>query len=152
MTEGGSDEVRLPATAPLHDTRRSALVDGLGAWQVGERVVTPRTLRNWLDLPAFAAAFKERCKGILETATSALSGATEGAVEALRRNLTCGKAAAEIRAAVGILDHAFKATELLDLMKRLEELERRGTPPNGSITGPDTMRDNGHVAEPETTP
>src|SRR5262245_38137876 len=89
--------------------------------------VNPRTLRNWLDQPAFAAAFKERCKRILETATSALSGATEGAVEALRRNLTCGKAAAEIRAACGILDHAFKATELLDLIKRLDELERRGT-------------------------
>src|SRR5262245_58038729 len=57
--------------------------------------VAARTLRNWLRDPAFAAAFKDRCRAVLDTATSALSGATEGAVECLRRNLTCGKAAAE---------------------------------------------------------
>jgi hypothetical protein len=122
--------------------------------------VTERTLRSWLAQPAFAAAFKDRCRAVLDTATSALRGATEGAVECLRRNLTCGKAAAEIRAAVGILDHALKTVELLDLMKRLDALGdalERGssgrTPPlNGSIGGPDPMRNNGHVAEPETPP
>ncbi len=83
-----------------------------------------RTLRVWLKTPMFAAAFKDRCRAVLDATTSALSAATADAVQTLRRNLTCGNAAAEIRAAAAILDHAYKAAELLDVAKRLEELER----------------------------
>ena len=115
--------------------------------------VTERTLRNWLREPGFAANFKDRCRLVLDTATSMLSGATEGAVETLRRSLTCGNVAAEIRAAVGILDHALKAAELLDIIKRLDAVERGRTAPlNGTIARPDIMRDNGHATKPETTP
>jgi hypothetical protein len=45
------------------------------------------------------------------------------AVEALERNLDCGHPGGEIRAALGILDHAVKAVELIDLAERVEELE-----------------------------
>ena len=50
--------------------------------------------------------------------------ATGQAVAALQRNLTCGHPGTEIRAALGILDHSVKAVELIDLMTRMEELER----------------------------
>jgi hypothetical protein len=113
--------------------------------------VTTRTLRNWLAEPDFAAEFKERCRIVLDTATSMLSGATESAVECLRRNLECGKAAAEIRAAIGILTHAFQAAELADVVERLDELERRLesrlTPSNGSTAGVESLR-NGNEHEP----
>jgi hypothetical protein len=117
--------------------------------------VTEKTLRNWLSQPDFAAEFKARCKGVLDSATSLLSGATESAVECLRRNLECGKAAAEIRAAIGILDHALKTVELLDLMKRLDALEeaiKRGQtlPLNRRIV--DTNGDNGLASEHQGTP
>jgi hypothetical protein len=97
----------------------------------------------WLDQPDFAAAFKDRCRHILDIATAALSGATEGAVATLRRNLDCGKPAAEIQAARGILDHAAKTIELLALMQRLDELEHRLIPPTGTVAIPTR---NGHAS------
>jgi hypothetical protein len=83
-----------------------------------------RTLRVWLKTPIFAAAFKDRCRAVLDNATSILSAATSDAVATLCRNLNCGIPAVEIRAAAAILDHAFKAAELMDVVKRVEELER----------------------------
>ena len=86
--------------------------------------VGTRTLKGWLAEPDFNAEYKARCRMVLDLATSTLAGATEGAVACLRRNMECGKASAEIRAAVAILTHAIQAAELSDVVKRLDELER----------------------------
>jgi hypothetical protein len=80
-----------------------------------------RTLRAWLKTPIFGAAFKDRCRAILDAATSALSAAMPDAVECLRRNLTCGNPAVEIRAAAAILGHGVRAAELMGVVKRLDE-------------------------------
>src|SRR5262245_13876211 len=48
---------------------------------------------------------------------------TNRAVEALERSLTCGQPGNELRAALGVLGHAVKAVEALDLAERVEELE-----------------------------
>jgi hypothetical protein len=82
------------------------------------------TLHRWLHLPEFQVACRLARRGIVETAIGRLQQATSKAVETLERNLACGQPGSEIRAALGIIDHAVQAVELLDLVERLEELER----------------------------
>src|SRR5262245_25079799 len=86
--------------------------------------VSEATLHRWLHLPAFQAAYRQARRGIVEAAIGRLQRATGKAVEALERNLTCENPGHEIRASLGILDHAVKAVELLDVIERVEELER----------------------------
>jgi hypothetical protein len=47
------------------------------------------------------------------------------AARALERNLTCGRLAAEIRAALAIFEQGAKAAEVLELAERITELEKR---------------------------
>jgi hypothetical protein len=61
---------------------------------------------------------------VFDGSLGALQGATTAAVDALKRNLTCGNASAEVQAARTILDYTMKARELLDLAARVQELER----------------------------
>jgi hypothetical protein len=89
-----------------------------------------RTVRRWLACPAFAEAYRERCRAALDAATARLAGATADAVETLRRNLACGVPANEIRAAGAILAHAVALSERFDLTTRLDELERRFAEPS----------------------
>src|SRR5690349_24426784 len=93
--------------------------------------VSVATLRRWEKDRAFLDAVRSARRRVVEDTVSALQGACAGAVEALVRNLTCGKPAAEIRAAEVILDRATKGVELVDLIAEVEELkkllpERRG--------------------------
>jgi hypothetical protein len=85
--------------------------------------VGERTLRNWMRQPAFSRAYQDARRLVVETALTRLQQVTGDAVETLRRNLTCKKPAAEIRAALGILDLAVRAVEVGDLAQRVEELE-----------------------------
>jgi hypothetical protein len=81
------------------------------------------TLQRWLNVPAFKAAYRQARRALVEAAVGQLQGAASDAVEALKRSMTCGRPADETRAALGVLDHAVKAVELLDLAERVEELE-----------------------------
>jgi hypothetical protein len=112
--------------------------------------VAERTLRGWLKTPAFAASYRECCRAVLDASTSSLAAATADAVETLRRNLACGNPAAEIRAAAAILEHAYKAAELMDLMKRLESLE--GGTYRFQIVEQLVTESNGHAGKHQTTP
>jgi hypothetical protein len=87
--------------------------------------VNEKTLRNWLKLPAFLAAYRDARRQTVEMALALLQRVTGLAVEALVRNLTTGKASSEVSAALGILDRAVRGVELVDLLERVEELERR---------------------------
>jgi hypothetical protein len=82
-----------------------------------------RTLRRWLRDAAFLNAYRHARRKVVESAIGRIQNATGEAVDALRRNLTCGRAGDEIRAAVAILDHAEYGVELLDLTELMEELE-----------------------------
>jgi hypothetical protein len=82
-----------------------------------------KTLRLWLRDRDFIAGFREARRQVVETAIARLQHASNKAVDALERNLNCGHPGAEIRAALGILDNAIKAVELMDLAGRLEDLE-----------------------------
>jgi hypothetical protein len=87
--------------------------------------VTDRALKNWLALPAFAAAFREARMEVLRHTIGRLSALTSKAADALERNASCGNPAAENGAARLILDNAIGGVELLDIVERVAELERR---------------------------
>jgi hypothetical protein len=86
--------------------------------------VSLATLQRWLLLPAFQAAYRAARAQILERAILKLQQATTQAVDALVRNLRAARSGDQIRAALGILDQAFKGAQVLDLQGRIEELER----------------------------
>jgi hypothetical protein len=81
------------------------------------------SLRGWLRLPDFQAAYRAARRSVVEAALARLQQATGAAVDTLQRNLTCGKSGDEIKAAVAVLDHAVKAVEVLDLAERIAALE-----------------------------
>jgi len=82
------------------------------------------TLFRWLQEPAFQEAYRAARLQVLSAATMQLRQASGAAVETLTRNLTCGNAGAEIRAAATILEMAYKSAEVEDLAARVEEMEQ----------------------------
>ncbi|MBI4506756.1 MAG: hypothetical protein HY691_14575 [Chloroflexi bacterium] len=74
-------------------------------------------------MPDFADAYREARRRLLEDAIAHLQRSTTEAAETLRRNLACGQAATEVRAALAIFELAMKGVELLDLEERVGELE-----------------------------
>ena len=90
--------------------------------------IAPRTLERWLaGCPAFRAQYRAARRRALEGAASRLQTASGEAVEALRRNLTCGAPATEIRSAMGLLTLAPRAHEQFELQEELEALRREVT-------------------------
>jgi hypothetical protein len=94
--------------------------------------VSEATVQRWLRDPAFAAAYRAARRAVVESAVGRLQQAAAKAVDALERNLTCGQAGAEIRAAVAVLDKAAWGVEFLDMAARLEDLERGLYTPPGA--------------------
>jgi transposase-like protein len=88
--------------------------------------VSAPTLFRWLRLDRdFVAAYRAARSAVVETAVAGLQRVTTEAVKALRKALTCGNTGVEVRAALGILDHALRGVEVLDLAEQVEELQRR---------------------------
>ena len=92
--------------------------------------VNVRTLCEWLKQPAFKRAYAQAREEILERTVVQLLSVTAKAVATLERNLNCEEPGPEIRAAVAILDHALKGSEVLDLGRRVQDLENRLMPTN----------------------
>jgi hypothetical protein len=102
----------LLATATLAEAAQTA--------GVGEA-----TLRRWLKLPGFRRAYLDARRQVVEGVVSRLQQLSTKAVVTLERNLDSGSAATEVRAALGVLEQAFRGAELLDLVERVEQLEQR---------------------------
>ncbi len=83
------------------------------------------TMWRWLQLPQFQAEYRAARRQVVELAITRLQHATGTAVAALTKNLTCGQPSVEVRAALGILDQAIKAVEILELEGRLTAMEER---------------------------
>jgi hypothetical protein len=81
------------------------------------------TLRSWWKLPVFQDAIRAAGKRLVERSVARLQRISGAAVQTLARNLKCGKAGDEIRAALGILDHAVKGLELLEMAGQVEHLK-----------------------------
>jgi hypothetical protein len=82
-----------------------------------------RTLRGWLAEDAFRREYQAARRQALEKAIAQLHGALGQAVRTLKRRLTGGKEADQIRAALGIIDRAMAGAEMLDLAGKFAELE-----------------------------
>jgi hypothetical protein len=87
--------------------------------------VNEKTVREWMKQPAFQELYREVRGEILERTVAQLLAVCAEAVEALKRNLTCGRPAPENRAAVAILDQAVKGAETLDLAEAVAELRKQ---------------------------
>lgn len=89
-----------------------------------EAGVSERTLRRWMKLPEFRDSLREAQRCAFDEAVGELHALAREAADTLRRNMTCGHAATETRAALGVYAQAFKSREfeLLDRLERLEEL------------------------------
>jgi len=86
--------------------------------------ISHRTLKRWLVNAAFAAAFAAARRQVLEAAVVKLVGVTGEAVDTLAANLGADRPGDQIRAAVAILEHAYRGVEVLDLEARLSALEQ----------------------------
>ena len=94
-----------------------------------------RTLKSWLAQPGFKAAYRRARTAVVEEAVSSLQRSCTTAVEALVRNMASGPPAVQVRAAKVVLDQAVRGAEVLDLLARVEELERRAP-----LRGPSELR------------
>ena len=61
----------------------------------------------------------------VQIAVGRLQSLLAKATETLDRSLTCGSPSVETRAALAVIDQAFKGAELLDLGERLAALEKK---------------------------
>jgi hypothetical protein len=127
-----SAEVDVPHGDKLSRKKEQAIAALLAKPTVQEAAaevgISVRTLCDWLRNPAFERAYAQARKSLLERTVAHLLTISTKAVQALERNLHCGEPGPEIRAAVVILDHAWKGSEVLDLARRLEELENHLLP------------------------
>jgi hypothetical protein len=82
------------------------------------------TLRRWMHLPSFVAAYRSARRQVMDQVIGGLQRVAGEAVKTLERNLTCGRPGVEIRAALGVLDCAAKGLQVGDLLDRVEEIER----------------------------
>jgi hypothetical protein len=85
--------------------------------------VSYRTLKSWLAQPEFQVRYRAARAAVLERTVARLLHACGAAVAALEKNLGAENPQAANRAALGILDHALRGVEVLDLAERITALE-----------------------------
>jgi hypothetical protein len=74
------------------------------------------TLQRWLKLPAFACAYRDARRQLVRDAVGRLQSAVGEAVDTLRTIAKDGKKEGDrVRAAVALLDHAFRGIEAPDV-------------------------------------
>lgn len=86
--------------------------------------ISDRTVRRWLDDPAFAGRVEELRRTMLDAAVGQLADAAADAVSTLRLMLAADSEAVRVRAARAILAAVVVLRESLDLEERLAVLER----------------------------
>jgi hypothetical protein len=84
--------------------------------------VSESTLYRYLSEPTFQTALRQKRQEMFETALDELFALTVKANETLRRNLNCGHAPTETRAANVINSLAIRASELR-IAERLDAIE-----------------------------
>jgi hypothetical protein len=87
--------------------------------------VSERTLRGWLKLPEFQAAYRQARREVVEVAIGKLQQVTAQAVEKLQALLDAPSPTVQLGAAKAVLDYARQAIELTDLVEKVEELKRQ---------------------------
>jgi hypothetical protein len=86
--------------------------------------VSTAALRRWLKTPDFQASYHDARRQTFDTALARLTCVASEAVATLERNLRCGLPAAEVRAAIAVIELGIKGLTLTDVQERLGLLER----------------------------
>jgi len=103
-----------------------ALLDGLTQAEAGSRAsVSERTIRAWMQVPAFASELaRQRGKLLSGTATVLAVGSAQCARDLVRMGTGAIPAsAARTSACVAVLSMAAKSVELQDVLLRLDAIE-----------------------------
>jgi hypothetical protein len=87
--------------------------------------VAYRTLRNWLALPHFQAAYRSARKDILERTVGRIVQGTVQAVTALVECLSSPREAVRVRAAAVLLSNAQRGMEVCDLAEEVRVLKEQ---------------------------
>jgi hypothetical protein len=82
-------------------------------------------LKRWLKEAAFAKAYKAARSEWFDSVLQDLERVAKKSIVTLDQAMKAKKPADRIRAALGLLSHAFKAKEQFELEERLEALEER---------------------------
>ena len=89
-----------------------------------ERVgVAEATLRRWLKLPDFLAAYRAARREVMEKTVAQMQEASWAASTTLIKLLGAGNESVRLRAATELLNQANKGLEILDHEERLAALE-----------------------------
>jgi len=89
-----------------------------------ERVgVAEATLRRWLKLPEFLAAYRAARREVMEKTVAQMQEASWAASTTLIKLLGAGNESVRLRAATELLNEANKGLEILDHEERLAALE-----------------------------
>ena len=106
----------------------AALVSGLSKQEAAATVgVRPQTVSRYMREPLFRAALAEAQDQGLGQVTRRMSAGATTALDVLHQVMkdSAMPSAVRVRAALGWLDHAWKARELNEITERIGELERR---------------------------
>ena len=86
--------------------------------------VHPRTIKRWLaEDELFVEEYRSLRQAAVDNAVAQLQAGMSEAVETLRENLDAGNPSVQVRAAVSLLELAFKAIQQQDVEARLKALE-----------------------------
>ena len=88
--------------------------------------ITSKTLRTYLEDPAFQAAYKAALAELLEDATTQAKQSLNPALTALREITEDREqqSQARVSAARSLLEYGLRLTEQVDILAKLEELEK----------------------------
>ncbi|MFR1358734.1 MAG: hypothetical protein ACLSBB_16110 [Ruthenibacterium lactatiformans] len=88
--------------------------------------IESRTLRRYLADPDFQAEYQRAVSGMIEDAAAQAKQSLYPALSALRAIIEDGAetASARIQAARTVLEYGLRLTEITDIMKQLDELEK----------------------------
>lgn len=92
--------------------------------------VDPRTLRRYFEDPEFRAEYRKAFSELLEDSTRKAQQSIAPALQVLREIAGNGRETGQVRvsAARSLLEYSLRLTEQLDLLQRLEELEKVVSP------------------------
>ena len=118
----GAVDAAATALAAGKTVKEAAVAAGIGR----------RTLTRWQSEPVFSARVQALRGEMVSRAAGRLSDAMAEASDVLRALLTSGEDRVKLRAASEVLTQGLRVAELVELQRRVEELERRQTAAGGS--------------------
>jgi len=92
-----------------------------------------KTLRRWLRDPPFTADYRRAREEGLRGTLTRLQSLMGKALTTLERAMDCGTVGTEVRAALGVFEQALRATETLDLVERVNAIEKAVNPEDSAV-------------------